>query len=117
MMMASTFTGQPVSGTAAAIKIAAVIIAYSTASVSNARMVERRVKRDIFVPPSVSEPSEMARGTACKPGNLSRSEGKAQHHTSFPQVMIFARADHPFQEGLKVLNIAKAIFAHAERRS
>jgi hypothetical protein len=31
--------------------------------------------------------------------------------------MILDRADHPFQEGLKVLNIAKAILAHAERRS
>src|SRR6478736_947863 len=51
--MASAFTGQPVSGTATAIAIA--MIAYSAAIVSNARMVERRVKRDIFVPPSVNE--------------------------------------------------------------
>src|SRR4026208_2532295 len=53
--MASAFTGQPMSGTAAAIAIAPVMIAYSAAIVSNARLVERRVKRDIVVPPSVNE--------------------------------------------------------------
>ena len=53
--MASAFTGQPVSGTAAAIAIAPAMIAYSAAIVSNARLVERRVKRDILVPPSVNE--------------------------------------------------------------
>jgi hypothetical protein len=31
--------------------------------------------------------------------------------------MILTRADHPLQEGLKVMNAAKTIFAHAERRS
>jgi hypothetical protein len=31
--------------------------------------------------------------------------------------MILTRADHPLQQGLKVMNAAKAIFAHAERRS
>ena len=30
--------------------------------------------------------------------------------------MILTRADHPPQEGPKVMNAAKAIFAHAERR-
>jgi hypothetical protein len=30
--------------------------------------------------------------------------------------MILTRADYPLQEGLKVMNAAKAIFAHAERR-
>ena len=42
-------TGQPMSGTAAVIAIAPVTIAYSAAIVSNARLVERRVKRDTVV--------------------------------------------------------------------
>ena len=55
------------SGTAAAIAIAPAMIAYSAAIVSNARLVERRVKRDILVPPSVNElVSKMVTGTACK---------------------------------------------------
>jgi hypothetical protein len=41
-----------VSGTVAA-AIAIVMIAYSPAIVSKARVVERRVKRDFFVPPSI----------------------------------------------------------------
>jgi hypothetical protein len=31
--------------------------------------------------------------------------------------MILTHADHPLQQGLKVMKAAKAIFAHAERRS
>src|SRR5262245_14556844 len=110
--MASAFTGQPMSGTAAAIAIAAVMIAYSAAIVSNARLVERRVKRDIVVPLSVNSPSQRATGTACKrPKIQANQKAKVQHHTSLPQVMILTPADHPLQQGLKVMNAAN-LFLH-----
>ena len=59
--------------------------------------------------------SEMA---TARHANLKKaSGGEAQHHTSLPQVMILARVDHPLQEGPKLVNAAKAVLAHAERRS
>jgi len=62
------------------------MIAYSAAIVSNARLVERRVKRDIVVRPSVNE-------LALRDGNRhgmqtpeihANQKAKVQHHTSLP---------------------------------
>jgi hypothetical protein len=53
----------------------------------------------------------MAKARQANPGNPSQSEGKVQHHT--PSLLV----PTILPEGLKVMNAAKAIFAHAERRS
>src|SRR5262245_44579821 len=111
--MASAFTGQPMPGPEAAIAIAPVMIAYSAALVSNAPLVQRRVKRGTVVPPSVNEVALRDGNRQAKPRKSKpiRRQGPTSYKPSL--VMILTRADHPLQEGLKVMNAAKAIFAHA----
>lgn len=113
--IASAVTGQTLAGKATAVAIAPAMIAYSTAIVSNARRVERRVKRRIFAPPCLDELNlEAATGTAHKPKkNPSWLEIKSEQFPSVPKIMIFARAHHPLQEGAKGVDAAEFIPAHA----